>query len=121
MTYSERVANQDDRLVPELCAAGVRFATGSPATLASLRRAWRPLYAHLEHGPAGSAILQILTLRSRTAAPAVLRTVMDHPPVSGQPIDPTQATRPPGARSWRGGWTTGREKDCHVLSTTFTP
>jgi hypothetical protein len=72
-SYSTRVADQDDRLVPQLCAAGVRFSTGSPATVASLRRAWRPLYAQLERGPPGSAIRTILALRSETPAPASLR------------------------------------------------
>jgi TRAP-type C4-dicarboxylate transport system substrate-binding protein len=72
-SYSTLVADQDARLVPELCAAGVRFSTGSPAIVAGLRRAWRPLYAKLEAGPAGSAIRRILALRSRTPAPASLR------------------------------------------------
>jgi TRAP-type C4-dicarboxylate transport system substrate-binding protein len=71
--YSTRVADQDDRLVPELCAAGVRFSTAMPATVANLRRAWRPLYAKLESGPLGSAIRLIRALSSRTPAPASLR------------------------------------------------
>jgi TRAP-type C4-dicarboxylate transport system substrate-binding protein len=72
-SYSTLVADQDSRLVPELCAAGVRFSTASPATVASLRRTWRALYAKLESGPAGSAIRTILALSSRTPAPASLR------------------------------------------------
>ena len=72
-SYSTLVADQDSRLVPELCAAGVRFSTASPATVASLRRAWRPLYAKLESGPGGSAIQKILALSSRTPALASLR------------------------------------------------
>jgi hypothetical protein len=73
MSYSTLVADQDARLVPQLCAAGVRFAAGSPAIVASLRRAWRPLSVQLESGPAGSAIRRILALSSRTPAPASLR------------------------------------------------
>jgi TRAP-type C4-dicarboxylate transport system substrate-binding protein len=72
VAYSARVANHDDRLVPELCAAGVRFSTASQATLTSLRRTWRPLYAQLERGPAGPTMRRILTLRNRSAAPAPL-------------------------------------------------
>ena len=75
--YSTQVADRDDRLVPELCAAGVRFATASPTALASLRRAWRPLYARLEHGPAGPAILQIVALRGGGSAPPSLRIPSD--------------------------------------------
>jgi TRAP-type C4-dicarboxylate transport system substrate-binding protein len=72
-SYSTLVADQDSRLVPQLCAAGVRFSTASPATVASLRRTWRALYAKLESGPAGSAMRTILALSSRTPAPASLR------------------------------------------------
>ena len=72
-SYSTRVADQDARLVPELCSADVRFSPASPAAVASLRRAWRPLYARLESGPGGSAIRKILALSSRTPAPASLR------------------------------------------------
>jgi TRAP-type C4-dicarboxylate transport system substrate-binding protein len=72
-SYSTLAADQDARLVPELCAAGVRFSTASPAIVASLRRAWRPLYVHLERGPTGSAIRGILALTSRTPAPPTLR------------------------------------------------
>jgi TRAP-type C4-dicarboxylate transport system substrate-binding protein len=75
--YSARVASRDEGLVSELCAAGVRFSAASPVTLASLRRAWQPLYAALERGPAGSAIRRILALRSQQAAPAVLRVPPD--------------------------------------------
>ena len=70
--YSTQVADRDSRLVPELCAAGVRFATASPAAVASLRRAWRRLYARLAHGPAGPAIRQIVTLRGGASAPPSL-------------------------------------------------
>ena len=70
MAYSTRVADRDDRLAPELCAAGVRFSAASPATLAGLTRAWRPLYAQLEAGAASPVIRTILALRARHAAPA---------------------------------------------------
>jgi hypothetical protein len=75
--YSTQVADRDARLVPELCAAGVRFATASPTAVASLRRAWRPLYARLEHGPAGPAIRQIVSLRGQASAPPSLRIPSD--------------------------------------------
>jgi TRAP-type C4-dicarboxylate transport system substrate-binding protein len=70
MAYSTRVASRDDRLAPELCAAGVRFGAASPATLAALSRAWRPLYARLEAGADATAIRAILALRGRHPAPA---------------------------------------------------
>ena len=75
--YSTQVADQDAHLVPELCAAGVHFATASPTEVASLRRAWRPLYARLEHGPAGPAIQRIVTLRGGASAPPSLRMPSD--------------------------------------------
>lgn len=75
--YSGRVATQDDRLVPELCAAGVRFVTASPATLAGLRDAWRPLYAELGQGPDGADLRTIVALRNRSPAPAWLRIPSD--------------------------------------------
>ncbi len=91
--YSARVANEDDRLIPELCAAGVRFGRASGATVASLRRAWRPLYAQLERGSAGPAISRILMLRNRSAAPAPL-------PVSPDcHRQPRRATAAHGVRS----------------------
>jgi TRAP-type C4-dicarboxylate transport system substrate-binding protein len=91
--YSVRVANEDDQLIPELCAAGVRFRSASPATVASLRLAWRPLYAQLEHGPAGPAISRILALRNRSAAPAPLPV----PPACHR--EPSRATAAHGVRS----------------------
>lgn len=72
-SYSTRVADRDDRLVLELCAAGVRFSTAPPATVAGLRRAWSPLYARLERGPVGSAIRTILNLRGPKLVPPPLR------------------------------------------------
>jgi len=72
-SYSTLAANQDARLAPQLCAAGVRFSTASPTTVVGLRRAWRALYVQLERGPAGSAIRRILSLTSRTPAPEPLR------------------------------------------------
>jgi TRAP-type C4-dicarboxylate transport system substrate-binding protein len=65
-SYAAREAGQDSRLIGQLCAAGVRFGPASPAALTSLRRAWRPLYAQLERGPAGSSIRGILALRGRS-------------------------------------------------------
>jgi hypothetical protein len=69
-SYSTRVAGRDDRLAPELCAAGVRFSAASPATLAGLTRAWRPLYAQLKAGATSSVIRTILAMRARHPAPA---------------------------------------------------
>jgi len=93
IAYSARVADQDDRLVPELCAAGVRFSAASAVTLASLRHAWRPLYAALGRGPAGPAIRQILMLRSQSAVPALLPV----PPDCHR--QPSQANTAHGVRS----------------------
>ena len=92
MTYSTRVYGRDDRLALELCAAGVRFSAASGATLAGLRSAWRPLYAQLEHGPAGSAVRRILALSSQ-AAPARLSVP------SGCHREPARADAAHGVRS----------------------
>ena len=70
--YSTAVASGDDRLAPELCAAGVRFGAASPATLAGLRSELHSLYARLEAGAAAPAIRTILALHSRHPAAAPL-------------------------------------------------
>lgn len=64
----------DARLLPELCAAGVRFTTASPAAVARLRRAWRPVYRRLEARPGGRAALRTITrLRARSRGAPPLR------------------------------------------------
>jgi TRAP-type C4-dicarboxylate transport system substrate-binding protein len=62
---------EEQQLVPELCAAGVRFATTSQPDLAALRRALRKVYSQLERSPrTRSAIRRIERLRHTTAAEA---------------------------------------------------
>ena len=64
---------EEQQLVPELCAAGVRFATTSQRDLAALRRALRKVYAQLERSPrTRSAIRRIERLRRVTAADGAL-------------------------------------------------
>lgn len=64
---------EEQRRVPELCAAGVRFATASHRDLAALRRALRKVYAQLERSPrTRSAIRRIERLRRTTAVDAAL-------------------------------------------------
>jgi TRAP-type transport system periplasmic protein len=72
--YSTTRGDRDEqRLVPELCAAGVRFATASRRDLAALRRALRQVYAQLERSPrTRSAIRRIERLRRTTAVDAAL-------------------------------------------------
>jgi TRAP-type C4-dicarboxylate transport system substrate-binding protein len=41
----------DARLLPGLCASGIRFADASHADLAALRNAFAPVYAQVEHDP----------------------------------------------------------------------
>jgi TRAP-type transport system periplasmic protein len=64
---------EEQRVVPELCAAGVRFATTSRRDRAALRRALRGVYAQLERSPrTRSAIRRIERLRRTTAVDAAL-------------------------------------------------
>ena len=64
---------EEQQLVPELCAAGIRFATTSQRDLAALRRALRKVYAQLERSPrTHSAIRRIQRLRRTTAADGAL-------------------------------------------------
>lgn len=64
---------EEQQLVPDLCAAGVRFATTSQRDLAALRRALRKVYAQLERSPrTRSAIRQIERLRRTTAVDGAL-------------------------------------------------
>lgn len=80
------VAGDEQPLVAELCPAGVRFATASRAARATLRRAWRPVYAALERRPAlRAALRRIAALRRRVTTAAPLRV-------------PAGCTRRPAAR-----------------------
>jgi TRAP-type C4-dicarboxylate transport system substrate-binding protein len=66
-TYST-TRDDDARVLPELCAAGVRMTTASDRTLVRLRAAWRPIYRQLESRPdARAAVREIRRLRA--AAP----------------------------------------------------
>jgi TRAP-type C4-dicarboxylate transport system substrate-binding protein len=72
--YSTTRADDDARLLRELCAAGVRFTTASPAALVRLRRAWRPVYRRLRARPdARAALRTIMRLRAQAPAAAPLR------------------------------------------------
>jgi TRAP-type C4-dicarboxylate transport system substrate-binding protein len=85
---------EEQRLVPELCAAGVRFAAASDRDLAGLRRALRTVYAELERSPrTRSAIQRIEQMRRTTARDAALVL----PSGCGRPERPGR--RPGGVRS----------------------
>ena len=68
--HSATLGHRDEqRLVPELCAAGVRFATASRRDVAALHRALRAVYAELERSRrTRAAIRRIQRLRRATAA-----------------------------------------------------
>jgi TRAP-type C4-dicarboxylate transport system substrate-binding protein len=72
--YSTTLGHREEqRLVPQLCAAGVRFATATRRDLAALRRALRKVYAQLERSPrTRAAIGRIERLRRTTPADAAL-------------------------------------------------
>jgi hypothetical protein len=73
---------QEQRLVTELCAAGVRFATASRRDLAALRRALRKVYPQLGRSPrTRAAIRRIERLRRTTAvdAPLVIPSACSRP------------------------------------------
>jgi TRAP-type transport system periplasmic protein len=93
--YSTTLGHREDqRLVPELCAAGVRFATASHRDLAALRRAMRTVYAQLERSPRTRvAIARIERLRRTTAVDAGLAV----PSGCGRPERPSRGAR--GVRS----------------------
>jgi TRAP-type transport system periplasmic protein len=81
---------QEQQLVPELCAAGVRFAATSPRDLAALRRALRTVYARLERSPrTRSAIRRIERLRRTTAVDGALEL----PPGCRRPGRPSGRAR----------------------------
>ena len=93
--YSTTLGHREEqRLVPELCAAGVRFATASHRDLAALHRALRRVYAQLERSPhTRSAIRRIERLRRTTAVDAALAL----PSGCGRPGPPSRSAR--GVRS----------------------
>ncbi len=85
---------EEEQLVPELCAAGVRFATASHRDLTALHRALRKVYTQLERSPqTRSAIRQIKRLRRTTAGDAALAL----PSGCGRPGPPSRSAR--GVRS----------------------
>jgi TRAP-type transport system periplasmic protein len=85
---------QEQRLVTELCAAGVRFATASHRDLGALRRALRKVYPQLERSPrTRAAIRRIERLRRTTAVDAPLAI----PSACGRPGRPSLRAR--GVRS----------------------
>jgi TRAP-type C4-dicarboxylate transport system substrate-binding protein len=93
--YATTLGHRDEqRLVPELCAAGVRFATASRRDLTALRRVLRTVYARLERSRrTRSAIRRIERLRRTTAVDAALAV----PPGCRRPGRPLRRAR--GVRS----------------------
>ena len=62
-------ANRDPQGAKNACQSGARFATASPAELASLRKAFAPVYASLEQDPQTKALIQqIQALKRSTPA-----------------------------------------------------
>jgi TRAP-type C4-dicarboxylate transport system substrate-binding protein len=55
---SVALADRDARLVTFLCASGARFANASQADLATLRKAFAPVYASLQQDPQTKAFIQ---------------------------------------------------------------
>jgi TRAP-type C4-dicarboxylate transport system substrate-binding protein len=70
---SVALADRDARLVTFLCASGARFANASQADLATLRKAFAPVYASLQQDPQTKAFIQrIQALKQATPAGAPL-------------------------------------------------
>jgi TRAP-type transport system periplasmic protein len=70
---SAALADRDAQSIRSACQAGARFANASEADLASLRKAFAPVYASLEHDPTTKAFLaQIRALKRSTPAGAPL-------------------------------------------------
>ena len=72
--YAQTIGHDaEQRLVRELCAAGVRFSAMTPASVMSMRRAMRTAYAPLERStPTRRAIRRIRSLRRAVPADPVL-------------------------------------------------
>jgi TRAP-type C4-dicarboxylate transport system substrate-binding protein len=67
------LADRDAQSVKVACQSGTRFATASRADLASMRRAFAPVYASLEQDPQTKAFIErIQALKRSTAAGASL-------------------------------------------------
>jgi TRAP-type transport system periplasmic protein len=66
---SAALADRDAQLVTVLCASGARFANASQADLATLRKAFAPVYASLQQDPQTKAFIQrIQALKQATPA-----------------------------------------------------
>lgn len=84
-TVSLRETDDDDRLARELCAAGVSFATASPAQVEALRHAVTPVYARLRSRHATREVLRELE--------AIAHDVPDRASVAAPQACPTAAPR----------------------------
>jgi TRAP-type C4-dicarboxylate transport system substrate-binding protein len=70
---SAALADHDAQSLENACQVGARFANASQADLASLRKAFAPVYASFEQDPTTKAfIAQIRALKRATPAPAPL-------------------------------------------------
>jgi TRAP-type C4-dicarboxylate transport system substrate-binding protein len=94
--YSTTVASQDRQLAPELCAAGIRFTTASPAAVASLRRAWRPVYSRLEGSPATRSMIRYLVGLRADARPSSAAPSCNRPPAANDQARGVRSPLPDG-------------------------
>src|SRR5215471_11522618 len=85
----------DARLLPGLCASGIRFADASPADLAALRSAFAPVYAQVEQHPqTRQFIAEISRLKQHTPPGAALVIPAG---CTGPAPSPAPGNGPPGA------------------------
>jgi TRAP-type transport system periplasmic protein len=67
--HSSSLVDRDAQTLPGACEAGGRFANASEADLAALRKAFVPVYAHLEQDPQTKVFMeQIQRLKQSTPA-----------------------------------------------------
>jgi TRAP-type C4-dicarboxylate transport system substrate-binding protein len=72
-TRSTALADGDPGLLASLCKSGTRFANASAADIAAMRKAFAPVYAHLEQDPqTRTLIAEIGRLKDQTPPGAAL-------------------------------------------------
>jgi TRAP-type C4-dicarboxylate transport system substrate-binding protein len=87
---STGLVDGDAGLLANLCASGVRFADASRADIAALRKAFAPVYAHLEqHAPTNGFVAEIRRLKEQMPSGDPL--VIPHG-CTGPAPKPTQST-----------------------------
>ena len=99
--------DEDQPILPDICAQGARVANASAADLVALKRAFAPVYAAFEEDPQTKAFIDRIDALKRSTPPG---------PALEIPAGCTgSAVPPPGADPLTGIWRTGHLTESQVV------